>query len=94
MTAPSSPPHPAPQIEVAPSPPQSVPQTQVDPTDVSEWITDPADLGTSSAVLPEQTTVIPPQGKVLITKSLPMTSLINIIVTLGNFQLKVFHRQL
>jgi len=52
---------------------------------VSEQITDLADLGTSSAVLPEHTVVIPPQGKVPITKSLLMTSFINTIVTLGNF---------
>jgi hypothetical protein len=71
-----------------------VPQTQTDPANVSEQVTDPVDLGTSSAIIPEQTVVIPPQGKVPITKSLPMTSFINIIVTLGNFQLKIFHRQL
>jgi hypothetical protein len=71
-----------------------VPQTQPDSADVFEQITDPADLGTSLAVLHEQTIVIPPQGKIPITKSLPMTSFINTIVTLGNFQLKIFHRQL
>jgi hypothetical protein len=57
---------------------------QTNPADVSELITDPADLGTSSAILLEQTVVIPAQGKVLITKSLLMTSFINTIVTLGS----------
>jgi len=71
-----------------------MPQMQTDPADVSEQITDLADLGTSSAILPKQTVAIPPQGKVPIKKSLPMTSFINTIVTLGNFQLKIFHRQL
>jgi hypothetical protein len=58
---------------------------QVDPADVSEQITDLVDLGTSSAVLPKQIVAIPPQGKVLTAESLPMTSFINTIVTLGNF---------
>jgi len=40
--------------------------------DVSEQIADLADLGTSSAAPSEQTITIPPQGKVLITKLLPM----------------------
>jgi hypothetical protein len=61
---------------------------------VSEQITDPVDLGTSSAIPLEQTVAIPPQGKVPITESLPMISFINTIVTLGNFQLKILHRQL
>jgi len=56
-----------------------MPQRQVDPANVSEQITDPVDLGTSSAVPPVQTVAIPPQGKVPITKSLPMHSFINII---------------
>ena len=85
-TAPSSPPHPASQIQATPSsPPHLVPQTQTDLANVSEQATDPVDLGTSSVVLPEQTVAIPPQGKVPITESLPF-------VTLGNFQLKIFHR--
>jgi len=74
------------------SPPHLAPQTQADPADVSEHITDPIDLGTSSAVPPKQTVAIPPQGKVPIIESLPMISFINTIVTLGNFQLKIFHR--
>ena len=61
-TAPSSPPHPA-------------PQTQADLTDVSEEVTDPVDLGTSSIVPPEQTIIISPQGKVPIIKLLPMALL-------------------
>jgi hypothetical protein len=67
---------------------------QTDPADVSEQITNLSDLGTSSAVPPKQIVAIPPQGKVPITKSLPMTSSVNTIVTLGNFQLKIFHQQL
>jgi len=67
---------------------------QADPADVSGQITDPVDLGTSSVVPPEQTIVIPPQGKIPIIASLPTISFINTIVTLGNFQLKIFHRQL
>jgi len=47
-----------------------MPQMQIDLADVPKHITDPADLGTSLVVLPEQTVVIPPQGKVPITKSL------------------------
>jgi len=47
------------------------------PADVSEQITDPIDLGPSSVVPPEQTITIPPQGKVLIAKSLPMTLFIS-----------------
>jgi len=61
---------------------------------VSEHITDPIDLDTSSVVPPEQTVAIPPQGKVPITESLPMISFINTIAILGNFQLKIFHWQL
>jgi len=61
-----------------------VPQTQVDPADVFEQITDLADLGTSSTVSPEQTVAIPPQGKISITKLLPMI-FISTIITLGNF---------
>jgi hypothetical protein len=71
-----------------------VPQAETDLADVSEKVTDQVDLGTSSAVPPEQTVAIPPQGKVPITKSLPMTSFINTIITLGNFQLKISHRKL
>jgi len=83
-----------PQTQEVPSLPQSAPQTQAGPADVSEQITDPADLDTSSAVPPKETVTIPPQGKVSTTESLPMTFFINTIVTLGNFQLKIFHQQL
>jgi len=69
-----------------------VPQTQADPTYTSEQITDLVDLGASSAVPPEQTVTIPPQGKAPITESLPMISFINTIVIFGYFQLKIFHR--
>jgi len=75
-------------MQEVPSPPQA------DPADVSGQTTDLVDLGTSSVVPHEQTIAIPPQGKVPITESLPMISFINTIVTLGNFQLKIFHQQL
>jgi len=52
-----------------------VPQTQADLVDVSEQVTDPVDVGTSSAVPPEQTIIISPQGKVPIIKLLPMDPL-------------------
>jgi hypothetical protein len=52
-------------------------QTQAGPVDMSEQITDPIDLGTSSVILPEQTVTIPPQGKAPITESLPMNLFIN-----------------
>ena len=78
--APSSPPRPLSPIQVAsspspsepqtqevPSPPRPIPQPQEAPPDVLEQIADPVDLGTSSAVPPEQTITIPPQGKVPIT---------------------------
>jgi len=71
-----------------------VPQTQADLADVSKQIIDPVELGTSLVVPPVQTVAIPSQIKVPITKSLPMTSFINTIVTLGNFLLKIFHWQL
>ena len=75
-TAPSSPPHPAPWIQAdLPSPPHPAPQTQVDLANVSEQVIDLVDLGTSSAVPPEETIVIPPQGKILIIKSLQMALL-------------------
>jgi hypothetical protein len=76
-----------PQPQEAPSPPPA------DPVDVPGQTTDPVNLGTSSVVPPDQTIAIPPQGKVSVTGSLPMISF-NIIVTFGNFQLKIFHRQL
>jgi len=83
--APSSPPRPVSPIQVASSPsppevqtqevpslPRPAPQPQEVPANVSEQIADPADLGTSSAVPPERTITVLPQGKVLITKLLPM----------------------
>jgi hypothetical protein len=66
---------------------------QAGPADVSGQTTDPINLDISSVAPPKQTIVIPPQGKVPIAESLPMISFINTIVTLGNFQLKIFHRQ-
>ena len=57
---------------------QEVPSPlQADPANVSRQTTDPVDLGTSSAVLPEQTIATLPQGKVPITESLLMTSFKN-----------------
>jgi len=75
-TVPSSPPHLVPRTPTAPSSlPHPAPQIQADVADVSEQVTDPVDLGTSSAVPPERTIVIPPQGKVPIIKLLPMALL-------------------
>jgi len=83
-TAPSSPPRPVSPIHVesspsspeaqtqeVPSPPRHVLQQEA-PANVSEQVADPADLGTSSATLPEQKITIPPQGKVSIIELSPM----------------------
>jgi hypothetical protein len=59
----SSPSSPEAQTQEVPSPPQQVSQQEA-PADVSEQVADPADLGTSSAIPPEQPITIPPQGKV------------------------------
>jgi len=67
-----------PQPQEAPSPPQA------DPADVSRQTIDLVDLGTSSAIPPDQTIAIPPQGKIPITGSFLMISF-NIIMTFGNF---------
>jgi len=87
------PPQSEPQAQEVPSPPRSIPQPQETLTDVSGQITDPNDLGTSSVILPDQTVTVPPQRKVPITESLPMNLSINSIITPGNFQPKIFHRQ-
>jgi hypothetical protein len=62
-----------------------VPQTQADLADAPEQITDPVDQSMSSAVTPEQTIVIPPQGKVSIIKLLLVDLCTNTIVTLSIF---------
>jgi len=57
------------------SPPQPAPQSQAEPADAPEQTIDPSDQGTSSAIILEQTTVTPSQGKILIMKSLVMNSI-------------------
>jgi hypothetical protein len=66
-----SPSSPEAQTQEVPSPPRQVPQQEA-PADVSEQVADPADLDTSSAILPEQSITIPPQGKVSIIELSPM----------------------
>jgi len=61
------------QTQQVSSPPRSAPQPQEAPADVFEQTADPADLSVSSVVCPEQTSNVPPQGKVLIITLLPMT---------------------
>jgi len=84
-TAPSSPPRPVSPIhvescpssleaqtqDVPSSPPRQVPQQEA-PADVSEQVVDPADLDTSTAILPKQSITIPSQGKVSIIELSPM----------------------
>ena len=53
------------QTQEVSSPPRQVLQQQEALADISEQVADPADLSTSSVVLPEQTSTAPPQGKVL-----------------------------
>jgi hypothetical protein len=48
------------------------PSQQEAPANVSEQVANPADMGTSSAIPPEQSVTIPPQGKVLIIELSPM----------------------
>ena len=61
------------QTQQVPSSPRSAPQPQEAPADVPEQTADPADLSVSSVVPLEQTSTIPPRGKVLIITLLPMT---------------------
>jgi len=68
----SSPSSPETQTQQVPSPPRPAPQPQEAPANVSEQITDPADLSTPWVVPPEQTSTAPPQGKVLIIELSPM----------------------
>jgi len=68
--APSSPPHPAPQI-------------QANLADAPEQTIDPFNQGTSSVVDPEQATIASPEGKISIIKSLLMNFYTNTIIILS-----------
>jgi hypothetical protein len=61
---------------------------------VLEQTTDPEDLIISSVIPLEQTSIAPPQGKVLTTKLPSMDLLFQIIITLVISQLTSSYRQL
>jgi len=74
-----------------------VPQIQADPADAPEQTIDPSDQGTSSGVVPEQTTIISSQGKISITHWTITDELHKetiILNTQAISQLRIFHRQI
>ena len=75
--------HSSPEIQTqqVPSPPQpqEAPQLEETSADVPEQTADPVSPIMPSVVPPEQTSIVPPQGKVPFTRSPPMDLLLQII---------------
>jgi hypothetical protein len=90
----SSPSSPEIHTQQVSSPPQPAPQPQEAPAEVHEQTIDTVDLIISSVVPPEQTSIAPPQGKVLTIELSPMDLSLQIIIILVISQLTLFHRQL
>jgi len=90
----SSPSSPEIQTQQVTSPPRSAPQPQEASADAPEQTGDPANLSTSSVVLPAQTSTAPRQGKVLSIELSLMDLSLEIIMILVISQLTLFHRQL
>jgi len=66
------------------SPPQPAPQSRAEPADAPEQTIDPSDQGTSSAIVPKQTTIAPTQGIILIIHEVTTDELCKeIIIILG-----------
>jgi len=87
----SSPSTPEVQTQQAPSPPQpqEAPQPQETSTDVFEQTTDLVGPIMPSVVLSEQTSTVPPQGKLLPTTSSPMDLSLQIISNLTIFSVDI-----
>jgi len=85
----SSPSSPEAQTQQAPIPPQSAPQPQETLADVLEQTADPVDPIIPSVVPSEQTSIVPPQGKVLSTTLSPMDLPLQIISNLIIFSVDI-----
>jgi len=85
----SSPSSPEAQTHQAPTPPRSAPQPQETLADVLEQTADPVDPIIPSVVSSEQTSTVPPQGKVLCTTLSLMDLFLQITINLIIFSVDI-----